>query len=129
MSKMIGRDLRTGETVHHRDGDPTNDSEENLMLFPSGGAHTSYHKNSAELMAYIELVNLGPKERVAVIQAVGTLEQWAAEAIIRKHLGVSVRAGEIAHQIASQVIDKETAPEYWESEFVRLWAKMARNAS
>jgi len=39
MEKHIGRYLRPGEVVHHRDGDPTNDRLKNLQLFRSNAEH------------------------------------------------------------------------------------------
>lgn len=43
MSEMMGRYLLPGEVVHHINEDPTNDKEENLMLFPNNGKHTKHH--------------------------------------------------------------------------------------
>lgn len=39
MEKKLGRQLLTGEVVHHRDGDPANNDPENLELFESNSAH------------------------------------------------------------------------------------------
>lgn len=44
MSKTIGRPLTKSEVVHHIDGNKENDHPDNLMLFPSEGAHSKYHK-------------------------------------------------------------------------------------
>ena len=43
MEKHIGRYLTKDEVVHHIDKNPSNNKIENLMLFPSIGAHTSFH--------------------------------------------------------------------------------------
>lgn len=39
MEGMLGRFLDPHEVVHHRDGDPTNNDPENLVLFQTNGAH------------------------------------------------------------------------------------------
>ena len=41
--KMIGRRLRAKEIVHHINGDPGDNRPENLMVFPSQGAHLRFH--------------------------------------------------------------------------------------
>lgn len=43
MEKSLGRRLRGKETVHHIDGVKTNNLLNNLMLFPTRGAHTAFH--------------------------------------------------------------------------------------
>lgn len=43
MEKHIGRELETTEDVHHLDGDKTNNSLDNLMLFPTRSAHIKFH--------------------------------------------------------------------------------------
>ena len=40
---VLGRPLRPGEVVHHKDGDPTNNRPENLEVFPSLGEHRRFH--------------------------------------------------------------------------------------
>ena len=39
MEKQLGRFLRPGEVVHHRDGNGQNNAPENLELFASNGEH------------------------------------------------------------------------------------------
>lgn len=41
--KMLGRPLRPGEVVHHKDGDKHNNDPENLMIFKSQKEHVKYH--------------------------------------------------------------------------------------
>ena len=43
MEGILGRYLTPQERVHHIDGDPGNNTPENLKLLPSIGAHTSLH--------------------------------------------------------------------------------------
>jgi len=43
MAELIGRDLRTGEVVHHIDGDQNNSDINNLVLFPNHSAHMAFH--------------------------------------------------------------------------------------
>jgi hypothetical protein len=42
--QMLGRPLRRGEVVHHRDGDKTNYDPSNLQVLPSQAAHAALHK-------------------------------------------------------------------------------------
>lgn len=43
IAKSIGRDLTPEEVVHHIDGDPSNNTLSNLMLFPNNAEHRKYH--------------------------------------------------------------------------------------
>jgi len=43
MAKHIGRPLTTGEIVHHIDGNCSNNSMDNLILFPNHKAHMRWH--------------------------------------------------------------------------------------
>lgn len=40
---MLGRPLKRGEVVHHKDKHRTNNSYDNLMVFKTLGDHTAYH--------------------------------------------------------------------------------------
>jgi hypothetical protein len=44
----IGRDLRRGEVVHHKDRDKQNNSEDNLWVFKNQAAHDRAHKVDAK---------------------------------------------------------------------------------
>lgn len=39
MERRLGRYLTEGEVVHHRDGNPANNAEDNLQLFASQAEH------------------------------------------------------------------------------------------
>ncbi len=39
----LGRRLRKGETVHHKDGCKANNHPDNIEVFPNTGAHTRHH--------------------------------------------------------------------------------------
>jgi hypothetical protein len=42
-AQKYNRQLTKDEVVHHIDNDHENNDPDNLMIFPSGGEHTSYH--------------------------------------------------------------------------------------
>lgn len=41
--KSLGRQLQTGEVVHHIDGNPSNNTANNLIVFASLTDHTRFH--------------------------------------------------------------------------------------
>jgi hypothetical protein len=45
MEQHIGRPLNANETVHHIDENRSNNSIDNLMLFPNKSAHLAYHRS------------------------------------------------------------------------------------
>ena len=42
---VLGRALRPGEVVHHKDEDPRNFDPSNLQVLPSQSAHAALHKS------------------------------------------------------------------------------------
>lgn len=42
--KILGRKLKPGEIVHHIDGNPRNNSEDNLQVLDSQAVHAALHK-------------------------------------------------------------------------------------
>lgn len=41
--QVLGRPLRDGEVVHHKDGNPRNNNPNNLQVFPSQKEHAEFH--------------------------------------------------------------------------------------
>ncbi len=48
--RFLGRKLRKGETIHHIDGNKSNNDIDNLMLFPTLSAHAKYHYEKGDLL-------------------------------------------------------------------------------
>lgn len=44
----VGRDLKLGEVVHHKDRNKQNNSLNNLVIFPSQKEHWATHKQDAK---------------------------------------------------------------------------------
>jgi len=55
--KKLGRPLKKGETVHHIDGDKTNNDPNNIYIFKTGSDHAQAHKSLRKLS--YELVKKG----------------------------------------------------------------------
>lgn len=49
MELHLGRKLTNTEVVHHIDGDKSNNSINNLLLFPTKAAHSKYHFDNGDL--------------------------------------------------------------------------------
>lgn len=43
MEKYLNRTLEKSEVIHHKDGNPANNSIENLILFPNQSTHAKYY--------------------------------------------------------------------------------------
>lgn len=41
--RLLGRPLKPGEVVHHKDSDSSNNADDNLMVFRSQGEHIRHH--------------------------------------------------------------------------------------
>ncbi len=52
--RILGRPLKTGEVVHHIDGNVRNNNPENLRIFASQAEHAKFH---AELNAVLKMIN------------------------------------------------------------------------
>lgn len=53
--RILGRPLKKGEVVHHIDGNPRNNKEENLRIFPSQSEHARFHKELDEVLKLLEI--------------------------------------------------------------------------
>ena len=47
--EMLGRELKEGETVHHKDKNRGNNSPDNLMVFATLGDHSRFHKTGVAI--------------------------------------------------------------------------------
>ena len=47
--EMLGRELKEGETVHHKDKNRSNNSPDNLMVFATLGDHSRFHKTGVAI--------------------------------------------------------------------------------
>ncbi|MGO4997812.1 HNH endonuclease [Oribacterium sp. Sow4_G1_1] len=54
--QKLGRPLKKGEVVHHRDGNKYNNSPENLEVFPSQADHARYHNNLRWFISELERI-------------------------------------------------------------------------
>ena len=46
--RMLGRPLKKGEVVHHKDGNKRNNAPEDLMVFPSQAEHAKFHARGGD---------------------------------------------------------------------------------
>ena len=51
----LGRYLKDGEVVHHKDSDKRNNHPSNLIVFVSNGAHTAFHNEGCDESLLIPL--------------------------------------------------------------------------
>ena len=61
MEQKLGRKLMKPEVVHHLDGNPSNNSPENLMLFPNNGEHRIFEEKVNSFGKSILWGNLSPE--------------------------------------------------------------------
>lgn len=59
VEEFLDRFLTSKETVHHRNGDKTDDRIENLFVFSSNGNHMKYHRKKKQ-MVEVKLTQLKP---------------------------------------------------------------------
>jgi len=48
--KILGRYLKNEETVHHKDENKRNNSDDNIMIFATTADHTAHHKGTAYIL-------------------------------------------------------------------------------
>ena len=48
--KMLGRELKKGETVHHKDRNRSNNDPSNLMVFKTNADHSRFHKTNIAIL-------------------------------------------------------------------------------
>jgi len=51
-TKKMGRPLKSGEVVHHKDRDKSNNSRSNLWVFKNQDEHTKTHKKDKKKTGY-----------------------------------------------------------------------------
>lgn len=51
--KMLGRKLKPGEVVHHKDGNKLNYTEENLEVFKSQKEHAAHHNKNGSFKGVV----------------------------------------------------------------------------
>jgi hypothetical protein len=49
--RMLGRELREGECVHHKNGNRSDNRPENIEVFPSHSIHMRHHSDPQEMSA------------------------------------------------------------------------------
>lgn len=57
--QIIGRPLKAGEVVHHRDENKYNNDPDNLVVFPSQAAHAKYHHEMRWFISEIKRIEEG----------------------------------------------------------------------
>jgi hypothetical protein len=57
--QIIGRPLKAGEVVHHRDENKYNNDPDNLVVFPSQSAHAKYHYETRWFISEIKRIEGG----------------------------------------------------------------------
>lgn len=57
--QLIGRSLKPGEVVHHRDENKYNNNPDNLVVFPSQSAHAKYHNEMRWFISELEKIEGG----------------------------------------------------------------------
>lgn len=60
--KMIGRPLKSGEIVHHRDGNKRNNNPNNLVVFSSQSEHARFHAELDWFLKELEKLDGGDDE-------------------------------------------------------------------
>lgn len=57
--QIIGRPLKAGKVVHHRDENKYNNDPDNLVIFPSQSAHAKYHHEMRWFISEIKRIEEG----------------------------------------------------------------------
>ena len=58
-TQTIGRSLKNGEVVHHRDENKYNNNPDNLVVFPSQSAHAKYHNEMRWFISELRRIDEG----------------------------------------------------------------------
>ena len=87
MEEHLGRELRTDEHVHHKNGDHADNRIENLEVM-SRDDHLALHGRERSLVAQA-LARLEPDERATVLEA--TTRRFVSVGEVAKMLGVTTK--------------------------------------
>lgn len=65
--KILERPLNEGETVHHKDGNRSNNNVDNLMIFKSISDHSAYHQGAKVVLDNDVYVAIGNENEICPI--------------------------------------------------------------
>lgn len=123
--RMLNRQLKKGEVVHHRDENPANYNQNNLMVFRSQADHVRYHHGGrlhkdAEGIYYTDLLHVCPVCGKSVSsKAVICKTCWA-----KQHVHTGLSKEELEKLLAENMSFLQIGRKYGVSDTtIRKWCK------